>query len=350
MKNRNGKNLIQKVFTKRFTCVAVSLSMVVGGWAMHYVETTAAYAVDKYSVRSLSKVEDVSDMETLNDVENPGRGFYKVYRMNLTEKGNALKEKVNGSLLHFRIDISHFSPCYREENGLSQLSNYHINETALDALRAQLKKCRDNHSSVIIRFAYDPGFSGENYEPEKVINANGKTYRVGDVNLINTHQKDLSVVLHEYKDVIVALEAGLIGPWGEMHSSDKMLYSYDSSKKKLVKDPEQYNKVIGTWLDLMSDTDIPVLIRKMSDYINFANANSFKGQKVKHENVGEFIPTAGMKEYNLGFFNDSYLGSTTDRGTFSKHETRATAIKWLKGQTAHTLYGGEMAIWYQDEI
>ena len=163
------------------------------------------------------------------------------------------------------------------------------------------------------------------------------------------HQDDLSVVLHEYQDVIVALEAGLIGQWGEMHSSEKMLKVYDPSSKKLVESPEHYNKIIDKWLDLLKDTDIPVLIRKMEDYINFANANSFKGKNVKHENVGEYIPTSGMKEYNLGFFNDSYLGSTTDRGTFSKHETRATAIKWLKSQTKHNLYGGEMAIWAVDK-
>ena len=349
MKNRNRKGLNTKVFTKKIVCIATSLGLVIGGWAIHYIETTAAYVVDKYSVRALSKVEDVSDMETLNDVENPGRGFYKGLRMQLTEKGDMLKENYDSSLLHFRVDISHFSPCFREKKGLSQLSDYHISKIALDALRARLKKCRDNHRSVIIRFAYDPKFSGVSYEPEKQINVDGNTYSVGDVDLINTHQKDLSVVLHEYKDVIVALEAGLIGPWGEMHSSDKMSYSYDSKKKELVKNPEQYNKIIGKWLELMSDTDIPVLIRKMQDYINFVNVNGFKDKDVKHENVGEFIPTAKMKEYNLGFFNDSYLGSTTDRGTFSKCQTRATAIKLLKGVTSHTLYGGEMAIWHVDK-
>ena len=347
---RNGENLNIKDLSKRVACVVTSLSLVVAGWSIHQVETKAAYAVDKYSVRAKTKVTDVSDTETLNNVENPGMGFYKGFRMNLTENGDELKEKETNNLLHFRVDISHFSPYYREQEGLSKLSNYHINDKALNALRTQLKKCRDNHRTVIIRFAYDPGYdSGTSYEPENKVTVGGKTYVVGDSDLINKHQEDLSVVLHEYKDVIVGLEAGLIGQWGEMHSSEKMKTVYDSKNKKVVTGADHYNKIIGKWLDLLEDTDIPVLIRKVEDYINFANANGFKGKNVKHENVGEYIPTSGMKEYNLGFFNDSYLGSTTDRGTFSKHETRATAIKWLKSQTKHTLYGGEMAIWAQDK-
>ena len=347
---RNGENLSIKGLSKRVACVVTSLSLVVAGWSIHQVETKAAYAVDQYSVRVKTKVTDVSDTETLNNVENPGMGFYKGFRMNLTENGDELKEKETNNLLHFRVDISHFSPYYRKQAGLSELSNYHINDKALNALRTQLKKCRDNHRTVIIRFAYDPGYnSGTSYEPEKRVTVGGKTYVVGDSDLINKHQEDLSVVLHEYKDVIIGLEAGLIGQWGEMHSSEKMKTVYDSKNNKVVSGADHYNKIIGKWLDLLDDTEIPVLIRKVEDYINFANANSFKGKNVKHENVGEYIPTSGMKEYNLGFFNDSYLGSTTDRGTFSKHETRATAIKWLKSQTKHTLYGGEMAIWAVDK-
>lgn len=347
-KVRNGENL--KNFSKKAVCVLASLSLVASGLMIHKQEAKASYSVDKYSVRNLSEISEISYSETLNNITNPGIGFYSSVYMNLTENGDEINDGIGTGLRHFRVDISHFSPYYREKKGLGKLADYHINEKALDALRAKLQKARDNHLSVVIRFAYDPKFdSGTSFEPEKTIKVGGKNVSICDSDLINQHQEDLSGVLHEYKDVIVALEAGLIGQWGEMHSSQKCLIEYDESNDKVVESPVHYNKVISKWLELLDDTEISVLIRKMEDYINFANANGYKTDKISHSNVGDNIPTFDMKEYKLGFFNDSYLGSVTDRGTFSSYETRETAIKWLKSQTKHTLYGGEMAIWHADE-
>ncbi|HAH18795.1 MAG TPA: hypothetical protein DCL29_07305, partial [Eubacterium sp.] len=168
-KNRIGKSLKLREVSKKAICVAASLTLVVSGLAIHKEEAKAAYTVDKYSVRSLTKVDDISDGETCNEINNPGIGFYQGVKMNLTENGDELNEYSKMNLLHFRVDISHFSPYYRQQKGLTSLSSYHINEKALNALRNKLKKARDEHKSVIIRFAYDPKYdSGTSYEPEKI--------------------------------------------------------------------------------------------------------------------------------------------------------------------------------------
>ena len=348
---RKERNLKFREISKKTMCVAASLTLVVSGLAVHSNETKAAYSVGEHSVRALTSVNDISYEETLNYVENPGMGFYSPLRMNLTEEGDELNESIRNNLLHLRVDLSHFSPYYREQKGLGALPDYHINEEALNALETQLKKCRANHRSVIIRFAYDPSFeSGASYEPEKVVTVDGQDYHICDSDLINQHQEDLSGVLHEYKDVIVALEAGLIGQWGEMHGSEKSLQAYDAKKQKVVASPEHYNKIFDKWLELLDDTEISVLARKMTDYLNFANENSFKDAYVEYDNLGVNIPTVGMKEYKLGIYNDAYLGSPTDRGTYGDYASRSSAIKWLKSQTKHTLYGGEVAIWDDTEI
>ena len=350
MKNRNGENLKLREITKKTVCIISAVALATAGLTTHKEEASASDAVSEHSVRSMEEINDISFDETVNNVENPGMGFYSTVYMNLTENGDNRNDSIGSGLRHFRVDISHFSPYYREQEGLDSLSDYHISSKALDALRAKLQKARDKNLTVVIRFAYDPGFSTyTSYEPEKVIKDNGNEYRICDTTLINEHQEDLSKVLHEYKDVVVALEAGLIGPWGEMHSSEKCSYDYDYNKHKLVESPVHYNKIISKWLELLEDTEISVLIRKMEDYVNFANANGYKINKISNSNVGENIPTKNMKEYRIGFFDDSYLASSTDKGTFEGYENRATGIKWLKSQTKHVLFGGEMTAWDSKE-
>ena len=323
--NRKKRRMKLREISKKGMCVAASLTLAVSGLAVHSSEVKADLNVGEHSVRLLNSINDISYDETLNYVENPSIGFYSPLRMNLTEDGDELNESIRSNLLHIRVDISHFSPYYREKTGLAALPDYHISEEALNALDTQLKKCRANHRSVIIRFAYDPSFeSGNSYEPEKVVTVDGQEYHICDSDLINQHQEDLSAVLHKYKDVVVALEAGLIGQWGEMHGSEKSMMAYDAKKQKVVASPEHYNKIFDKWLELLDDTEISVLARKMSDYLNYANENSFKDAYVEHDNLGNNIPKPGMKEYKLGIYNDAYLGSVTDRGTFGDYASRAS--------------------------
>lgn len=45
--------------------------------------------------------------------------------------------------------------------------------------------------------------------------------------------------------------------------------------------------------------------------------------------------------YRLGLFNDGYLGSDSDLGTYTNRELET---KWLANQTNHLPYGGEVVI------
>ena len=71
-RKRIGKNLKLRELSKKAICVAASLTLVVSSVALHKEEAKAAYTVDKYSVRGLTKVDDISDGETCNEINNPG--------------------------------------------------------------------------------------------------------------------------------------------------------------------------------------------------------------------------------------------------------------------------------------
>ena len=57
------------------------------------------------------------------------------------------------------------------------------------------------------------------------------------------------------------------------------------------------------------------------------------------------MTSPGTNEYRVGVFNDGYLGSYDDRGTF---RNRTKEVTWLENQAKHTLYGGEIVLWYED--
>ncbi|UKI50126.1 MAG: DUF4874 domain-containing protein [Clostridium sp.] len=39
------------------------------------------------------------------------------------------------------------------------------------------------------------------------------------ISMMEAHIKQLAPILNKYENCITAIEAGMIGPWGEMHSS-----------------------------------------------------------------------------------------------------------------------------------
>src|SRR5690606_18387675 len=78
----------------------------------------------------------------------------------------------------------------------------HIGESKLNEIRQALQQCRDAGVKAILRSAYA---WVEQLAPDPT-----------DINRILTHVADMQSIYHNYKDVIVAVEMGMFGPWGEM--------------------------------------------------------------------------------------------------------------------------------------
>lgn len=247
-------------------------------------------------------IQNLNYQESTDKMNNPDQGFYRPIYVCVKEDGVTYnKNIINNStqLYHLRIDISAFSQAN------NQSEDIRLTEAALSGIDELLSFLYDNNKSAIARFVYDPGLNGaSNKEPAR--------------DMIVQHITQLSAILDNYHDTITAIEVGLIGPWGEMHTST-------------MANKEVINTLIDTYLG--STTQLPVLVRTpkmIYDYLG-----------ITVNEIDTYTIEASSKAYRLGLYNDGYLGSSTDLGTYTNREKE---VPWLAYQTGHLPYGGEVVV------
>ena len=246
--------------------------------------------------------QELDYTESLEKIDNPDQGFYRPISVRMTDDGASYnKNIVNDStqLYHLRIDISAFSAAV---NGAADKQ---ISSAALDGLRELLMFLKSRDKNAVVRFAYDPYYNGaKDKEP--------------DMQMILKHIEQVCAVMDGYENTITAIEVGLIGPWGEMHSS-------------AIANAEHITPITDAFLT--QTAGIPVLVRTpkmIYDYLG-----------ITADQAASYTVPESSKAYRLGLFNDGYLGSDNDLGTYTD---RARDIKFLSGQTEHLPFGGEVVI------
>ena len=154
------------------------------------------------SHNDLNTYEQEITKEDTNYIDNPDQGFYSPVCIqvvdNFKDKDYVINNKTR--LYHLRMDLSTFSSKYNND------IDKKLGDTDLENIDKMLAKYLAKEKNVIIRFAYD-----HNYE--------GKKDQEPSLSMMEEHIKQLSPILNKYENCITAIEAGMIGPWGEMHSS-----------------------------------------------------------------------------------------------------------------------------------
>lgn len=246
-----------------------------------------------------SHVQQLDYTESIARINNPDQGFYHPIYVKVTETGVTYNKYVvteATQLYHLRIDLSAFSKAVNED------SDKPLTQAALDGLDELLSYIKGKDKNAVVRFAYDPAYGGsKDKEPA--------------LQTILRHIEQVSPVLNGYKNTVTAVEAGMIGPWGEMHTS-------------AIAKPENITPILETFLTCTED--IPVLARTpkmIYDYLG-----------ITVNDIEDYTVPATHKAYRLGLFNDGYLGSENDLGTYTDREKE---VEFLSGQTNHLPYGGE---------
>ena len=234
--------------------------------------------------------------ESLEELDNPERGFYEPVGYEMKVSGNKILN-LKYNLIHLRVGIGAFS---KAVNGSEDLP---FTQDMLDALDGTLKNVKKNGGSVIIRFAYDDFDGTKDLEPS--------------MDMMLLHITQLKSVFEQNKDVIAYVELGFFGPWGEMHSSE-------------ICTTDNVSIVLDAMLEAVPE-DITIGVRTPRYYAKWAN--------VEREELHLDITQKGTDAYRIGLYNDGYLGSETDLGTFSDREIETA---WLSNQARHTFYGGEV--------
>lgn len=234
---------------------------------------------------------------------NPERGWSVVrYSHDMWGLDNLRSSAEKVSLVHINIDISQY------------VNSAHIGQSKLNEIRTALDGCRSRGLKVILRSAYawtsilapDPN----------------------DIQTIKTHVMDMKPIYYDYEDTIVAVEMGMFGPWGEMHSS------YHSTVNTQLYYPIQNSALKHVHSAYMSalPNKRSVLLRRPY-YIRQIFNNS-----------KPLIPDEAYSDSakaRTGYFNDAYLNSKDEGGTFAHGWSRDQELAYIHNMTRYTFFGGE---------
>ncbi|MDD7498723.1 DUF4832 domain-containing protein [Fibrobacter sp.] len=270
--------------------------------------------------------QSIDTTDAMATLDNFDRGFYTPQVLHLEPSGGKPIEKPYGKLLHLRAEISEFS----SNAWLSIVStggkrdtvrgvSQDLTEDALNVLQQTFDNIRDFGGHVIVRVCYDPWYNGRsNVTPAH--------------EWVLKHVKQLAPVLSKNTDVIVALEMGMHGAYGEMHSDTSITYDRVA---------EAVNLMLRN-----APPELKILTRtgnysaKVLGFDNWGVDFHIDGEK-----FAEIAKAKGDTMYRVGMFNDGYLGTQYDYGTWGADcktsICREEGVAWLEEYGINTPYGGE---------
>lgn len=284
--------------------------------------------------------QDIDYTDHNDIIYNPDMGFFSSKLVTVTPDGVSNKESVikkitkpagrfngtynkddNFDIILLKIDISAFS----SRNGGKEEK---LTDKALSDIADILASFKGTGKTAFVQFAYDPDYDGK-----KTTNSEGKEVYADvepkDFNLLLDHVSQIVSVVKPYQQYITAIRCGMVGPYGEMHST---IFAGDKDGRECGYIAE----IMERFADAMQQegVDVPLLVRQprfMYSYLNLTGKTDYKTA----------IPDLTGKKHIFGFFNDGYLGSDSDLGTFRKKD-REGEIHFMSYFTASTPYGGEI--------
>lgn len=256
--------------------------------------------------------------ESTDEIVNPAAGFYKA--ITATLKRGVSDAPVSEStieyysqdfgLYHLLFDIADFSS---NAGGVDA----EIDADALSAIKKVFGFLRKHKVGAIVRFDYNRG--GNKGADGKYLNAEPS------LELVLKHIQNVSSVISEYSDVILGVESGMLGPWGEQHST-----TLASSGA------HTYYMLVETWLDNTPETT-GITVRRPLYFTYWANEKFNLNLNVSA--LADFDTSLYPSAERVGVYNDGYLGSSSDLGTFTDREAETA---FIGKQAERTYYGGEL--------
>lgn len=217
---------------------------------------------------------------------------------------------------------------------------------ALQYMRDKLQQVREGEGVVVVRFTYDGGGLGwlDVNHPDDGAVAQAAADMEPDQDTLLSHIAQVKPLLHEYEDVLMAVDGGFFGPWGEMHSTT------------LGTSPVAYAWLLNALLDAVPDSR--AILVHAGAFLSLYNDRYHT-----HHTFSDIdqlpAPARGTPEARFGFFNDSYAfgkeegGAVTDDwGSLSEGAgwpgsplgdmdtfDRGKVMAWIRKQ--NSFYGGE---------
>ena len=269
---------------------------------------------------------NIDTTDAMATLGNYDRGFYTPQVLHLKPSGGKPIENPSSKLLHLRAEISEFSShawlgidTTGGKKDTTWGKNQDLTEDALNVLQTTFDNIRENKGFVIVRICYDPWY-------------NGRSNVTPDHEWVLKHVKQLAPVLSKNTDVIVALEMGMHGAYGEMHSDTNITYDRIAEATNLM--------LRNTPPELKILTRTGNYSAKVLGFDNWG-----VDFNIDDEKFAEIAKAKGDTMYRVGMFNDGYLGTQYDYGTWGADcktsICREEGVAWLEKYGINTPYGGE---------
>ena len=249
---------------------------------------------------SCSKRRTFKFKEYVGTITNPGVG-YTATDWYYTSLGGTKVHDKQGAVVLFFIDLGPFS------GGINDTGiDYDLDEQFFTALRGTFENCRKNGSTIALRFRYDSNGKG-NPEPNTFEQV-----------LKHISQIKESGVLEDYKDILMFVESGFVGQWGEQHGGKYTTLEYKA-------------QVLGAMLDCVP-SPIPVTVRTPDIFSKYVG--------ISRSELADYKVEDGSELSRVGLYDDGYMGSNSDLGTYANREIET---EWLGNQTLTSYFGGEFS-------
>ena len=235
-----------------------------------------------------TSTDTIEFQESQDILINPARGFYVQYTTSNEEYFSSLRDD-GITIMLLAYDIHNFT-------------NSPLSDEKLLELRNALEMAKENAIKVVFRAAY--GFDSV-YQYKDPYN----------INIVEEHINQIAPILNEYQDIILCVQAGFLGPWGEWHSSNLLPENEAVSRHNRL-------SVLTALFDALDD-NININIRRPK-YVREAVA-------------------AGMNILDLGVHNDALLANENDMGTYNDaNYSRNDELQWMDENISLSINGGEM--------
>ena len=145
----------------------------------------------------------VDDTHGENGIYNPGRGFRLETAVDVKEeKDSPTKELLELSAKYVADSVSLAQSYFY----LTYLIGEKLSEENLNTMQVYFDELQKQGKKAVLRFAYERDFMGR-----AAVGPTGEQ--------ILEHLDQLKPFLEKNKDLILVVQAGMVGAWGEWHSS-----------------------------------------------------------------------------------------------------------------------------------
>ena len=247
--------------------------------------------------------------ELTDTINQPGVGYTQTIWLTCRPGDTPVRVPTGNIVLMF-INIGAFSSgsngTKNDDGTYTPGTDYDLDETFFSSLRQTFENGRKNGCMMAVRFRYDE-LGNDGPEPatfEKVLD--------------HIEQIKESRIFDDYEDILAFVESGFVGKWGEQHGG-----KYTSVEYKA--------QLLDAMLDCVPKS-VPVTVRTADTFAKWAG--------IERSELGSYYSEEGSDAARVGMFNDGYLGSDSDLGTFAN---RQNETDWISHQMLNTYYGGEFS-------